>query len=348
MRLLLTAVLAGLGLPALAHAQTSAQTSAQDLLFGTADLVAAAKAEGSIFFYSVNFSQTEQAWITAFNQRFPFIRVNLTRAPGGQLITRIRTEAAAGKLAADVIDYSDRGHLLSLLDLYQDYRPPNADAYDPAAVTDPRKLWPRTTTGWCIAYNTELVTGNPPRSWHDLLDPRWKGKQIAENIAGGGGPQWTRVLFQRQVLGPDYWRQLAANQPLLYPSGAPATDAIIRGEAKLGAQQTNIVIPRMKDGAPIACEVPPEGVPLTSYGAGIPRTAAHPNAARLFLNWSLSREGQESFVHESGGFSALRDGPVPEGFDYKAVKPWYAKMEDYISLQSTWVAEWNAINNYRQ
>ncbi len=312
------------------------------------ELTDKARAEGSIFFYSTNFSETETLWIAAFNKRYPFVKVNLTRAPGGQLITRIRTEAASGKLAADVIEYSDRGHLLQMLDMYQDYRPPNAADYRPEAVTDPNKLWPRTTTGWCIAYNTELVTAaDSPKSWRDLIDPRWKGKQIAENIAGGGGPQWSRVIFQRQTFGIEYWRALAANQPLLYPSGAPATDAIIRGEAKIGAQQTNIVIPRMREGAPIACNIPPEGVPFTSYGAGIPKTAPHPNAARLFLDWSLSREGQEAFVRDSGGFSALKDAPVPD-VDVKAIKPWFADMGDYIGLQAAWVPEWNEIFGYRQ
>src|SRR4051812_10265517 len=83
-------------------------TSAQAREFGSAELIEKAKAEGRVFFYSVNFTETEQLWIAAFNKRFPSIKVELTRAPGGQLITRIRTEYAAGKLAADVIDYSDR------------------------------------------------------------------------------------------------------------------------------------------------------------------------------------------------------------------------------------------------
>ena len=320
---------------------------AQDTSFGSADLIAKAKAEGDIFFYSVNFTETEQPWIAAFNKRFPFITVHLTRAPGGQLITRIRTEAAAGKLEADVIDYSDRGHLLTMLDMYQEYAPPNAADYPDAAITDPKKIWPRTTTSWCLAYNTELVD-TPPKSWWDLTDPKWKGKQLSEVVAGGGGPTWNRALFERQVLGEDYWRKIAANEPGLFQSGAPATDAIVRGELKLGAQQTNIVIPRKKEGAPIECVIPPEGIPFTSYGAGIPKTARHPNAARLFLNWSLSREGQEAFVRESGGFSAMHNGPVPEGIDMKAVKPWYSKMDDYIKLQATWIEEWNTIHGYRQ
>jgi iron(III) transport system substrate-binding protein len=320
---------------------------AQDQPFGPPELIEKARAEGKVTFYSVNFTETEQLWIAGFNKRFPFVKVDLIRAPGGQLITRIRTEAASGKLRADVVDYSDRGHLLTMLDMYQEYRPPNADAYSPAAVTDRTKLWPRTTTGWCIAHNTELVK-DPPKTWWDLTDPKWKGKQIAQVIAGGGGPTWNRALFERQVLGPDYWAKIAANETLLFPSGAPATDSIIRGEAKVGAQQTNIVIPRQKEGAPIGCVIPPEGVPLTSYGAGIPKTATNVNAARLFLNWMLSREGQEVFVRESGGFSALIDGPMPDALDIKAIKPWFPKMEDYINLQAGWVDEWNRLHNYRQ
>ncbi len=320
---------------------------AQDTPFGPADLVEKARAEGRITFYTVNFTETEQAWIAAFNKRFPFVRVDLIRAPGGQLITRIRSEAAAGKLAADVIDYSDRGHLLGMLDLFQEYRPPNAADYDPSAVTDPTRLWPRTTTGWCIVHNTELVK-DPPKSFRDLTDPKWKGKQIAQVIAGGGGPTWNRALFERQVLGEDYWAKIAANDTQLFPSGAPATDSIVRGEAKVGAQQTNIVIPRMKEGAPIACVIPPEGVPMTSYGAGIPKGAKNVNAARLFLNWMLSREGQEAFVEGSGGFSALKNGPAPSALDIKAIRPWFPRMEDYTTLQAAWVDEWNRLHNYRQ
>src|SRR4051812_9047830 len=80
---------------------------AQGQPFGPPELIEKARAEGRVTFYSVNFTETEQLWIAGFNKRFPFVKVDLIRAPGGQLITRIRTEAASGKLRADVIDYSD-------------------------------------------------------------------------------------------------------------------------------------------------------------------------------------------------------------------------------------------------
>ena len=77
--------------------------------FGPPELIEAAKKEGKLVFYTANFTEVEQETIKAFNKRFPFVKVELVRAPGGQLITRIKTEAAAGKLAADVVDHSDRG-----------------------------------------------------------------------------------------------------------------------------------------------------------------------------------------------------------------------------------------------
>jgi iron(III) transport system substrate-binding protein len=84
----------------------------------------------------------------------------MVRAMGGLLITRIRTEAAAGKLVADVINHSDRGLMLELQELFMDYAPPNAADYRPDAMVSP-KLWPGNTLAWSIAYNTALVK-NPP------------------------------------------------------------------------------------------------------------------------------------------------------------------------------------------
>ena len=112
--------------------------------FGSPELIAAAKKEGGSCYYTANFAEVEQEVIKAFNKRFPEIKVEMVRAPGGQLITRVKTEAAAGKLIADVVDHSDRALMQPLVDLFQDYAPPNAADYEPAAMISP-KLWPRIT-----------------------------------------------------------------------------------------------------------------------------------------------------------------------------------------------------------
>src|SRR6266508_4059020 len=205
----------------------SGPASAQD--FGGNALIEAAKKEGRMVYYTADFSEPEQEIIRELNKRFPFVKVEMVRAPGGQLITRVKTEAAAGKLAADVIDHSDRALMKDLVDLFQDYAPPNAADYNPDVLISP-KLWPRVTLVWSIAYTAALVRG-------DI------------SIA-----------------------------PLLY----------------------NIVYPTKRDGAPLGIFFAPEGAPTNPYASGVPKTAAHPNAAKLFLNWCLSEEGQAFLIKDQG------------------------------------------------
>src|SRR5471030_2631595 len=324
------------GAPALAQAE-----------FGSPELIAAAKAEGKLVYYTANFAEVEQQVIKAFNKRFPDIKVEMVRAPGGQLITRVKTEAAAGKLSADVVDHSDRALMAELVDLFQDYAPPNAADYIPEAQISP-KLWPRATLVWSIAYNTELVK-NPPKTWMDLTKPEYGNKQIGQVFAASGGTTWTRIMFERQVLGEDYWRKQAATNPVLYPSGAPTSDALVRGEISIAPLLYNIVYTKMKAGAPIKIFFPPEGVPVNPYASGIPKTSARPNAAKLFLNWNLSVEGQTFMIKELGNLTSLKVAPVyPEGFDPKVVKVWFPKFDDYVKLHGPWVADWDKTFGYRQ
>src|SRR6059058_391344 len=126
---------------ALALAASIAPAAAQ---FGPPELIEAARKEGKLVFYSANVAESETPVLNAFNKRFPFVKVEFLRAPGGQLITRVKTEAAAGKLLADVIDHSDRALMLQIADLFQDYAPPNGADYLPETRVSP-KLWPRST-----------------------------------------------------------------------------------------------------------------------------------------------------------------------------------------------------------
>src|ERR1700704_1065902 len=158
----------------LALALAASPALAQD--FGSPELIAAANKEGKLVYYTANFAEVEQQVINAFNKRFPNIKVEMVRAPGGQLITRIKTEAAAGKLSADVINHSDRALMIELVDLFMDYAPPNAADYRTDVLVSP-KLWPGATLGWAVGLNTALVK-NPPKTRMDLHKPEYKGKQV--------------------------------------------------------------------------------------------------------------------------------------------------------------------------
>ena len=315
--------------------------------FGSPELMEAAKKEGKLVFYTANFTEVEQEVINAFNKRFPFVRVEMVRAPGGQLITRIKTEAAAGKLLADVVDHSDRGLMKGIEDLFQDYAPPNAGDYLTRAKVS-EKFWPRVTLGWSIAYNEALVK-NPPKSWMDLTKQEYAGGQIGQVVGPSGGTTWTRVMFERIVLGEDYWQKQAATKPALYPSGAPLSDALVRGEVTIAPSLYNIVWTKQRDGAPLQIFFPPEGVPIIPYASGITKTAANPNAAKLFMNWSLSEEGQEFMIRNLGNLTSLKEPPAyPQGFDPKTVKLWLPDNEQFETLRAAWLEEWNKAYNYRQ
>ena len=315
--------------------------------FGPPELVAAAKKEGRLVFYTANFAEVEQEVIKAFNKRFPEIKVEMVRAPGGQLITRIKTEAAAGKLAADLVNHSDRGLMLEIENLFMDYAPPNAADYLPDVLASP-KLWPQATLGWAIAYNSAIVK-NPPKSWMDLTKPEYKGKQIGQTIGPSGGTTWTRVMFERQVLGEDYWKKQAALGIALYPSGAPLSDALVRGEVSIAPLLYNIIYTKIVEGAPAEAIFAPEGVPIIPYADGITKTSKSPNAAKLFMNWRLSKEGQAFAITKLGNITSLKEPPAfPKGWDPKTIKVWVPKGDEFEKLRDGWLEEWNKTYGYRQ
>ena len=315
--------------------------------FGSKELVDAAEKEGALTYYTANFAETEQEVIKAFNKRFPKIKISMVRAPGGQLITRIKTEAAAGKLAADVINHSDRGLMLELNDMFQDYTPPNAADYRPDALVSP-KFWPGVTLGWCITYNTQLVK-NAPKTWMDLTKDEYKNKQIGQVVGPSGGTTWTRIMFERQVLGEEYWKKQAALGITLYPSGAPTSDSLVRGEISIAPLLYNIIYTKIVEGAPAEAIFAPEGVPIVPYADGIPKTSKSPNAAKLFMNWRLSKEGQAFQIEKLGNISSMKEPPaLPKGWDPKVIKVWVPEFKQFESLRDKWMDDWNKTYGYRQ
>lgn len=325
----------------------SSPVLAQQEKYGSKDLIAAAEKEGSLTFYTANFAEVEQEAIKEFNKVFPKIKVSMVRAPGGQILTRIKTEAAAGKLAADVVDHSDRGLMVEIADLFQDYTPPNAADYRPDALVSP-KFWPSVTLGWAIAYNTQLVK-NAPKTWADLTKAEYKGKQIGQVVGPSGGTTWTRIMFERQVMGDDYWKKQADLGIALYPSGAPLSDALVRGEVSIAPLLYNIIYTKIAEGAPAEAIFAPEGVPIIPYADGITKASKSPNAARLFLNWRLSKDAQSFAIAKLGNITSLKDPPAyPKGWDPKTVKVWVPKFDEFEKLRASWLEEWNKTYNYRQ
>ena len=325
-----------------------AQGSSQGGFNPPGALLDAARKEGRVVMYTASFTEVEQETAAEFNKRFPFVKIEIIRASGGQLITRVRTEAAAGKLVADLVDHSDRGLMKGIEDLFGDYAPPNAADYLPASRISDR-LWPRITPVWCIAYNTE-TTKAPPKAWMDLTkEGTYPPGSIGEVIAPSGGTTWTRIMFERQVLGDDYWAKQAATKPTLYPSSGPASDAVIRGEVQMAPVIRNVIFPKQKDGAPVEMVFPAEGIPVNPYATGIPKVSERPHAAKLFLDWCLSAEGQAWTMREQGNLTSLKDPPTTlAGYDPKVNKLWLPDNKEFETLHDAWTDQWNKTYGYRQ
>lgn len=309
-------------------------------------LVDAATDEGKVVIYTANQLESEQQLAHAFNERFPGIEVEVVRAPGSKLVARVEAESSANVLGADIMEFSDVGLALTFDHLFADFAPPNADEYPEAIRAVSPKLWPKTSWGYVIAYNSALVK-TPPSSWKELTDPNFAEK-LGWIPAGAGGTTWTLSMFQRKVLGEKEWSALAAKSPTMFPSDAPLLDAVIRGEVRVAPLKTNTILPALDAGAPVGIVYPAEGVPVTVSAAGISAAARHPNAARLFLSWILSDEGQGVWVKTSGGMSVLDGAAMPQGAEAGKTQVWLPNLDEYRGLRDSWVTEWNDTFNYRQ
>lgn len=308
------------------------------------ELVEAANKEGKLLLYSAVVLDNEQILAKAFSERFPGVKVDIVRAPGGRLFTRIETEAAAGKLTADVVDMTDRMLMLRIKHLLADYAPPNADKWDRTAMPLPN-LWPRTLFVYALAYNSALIKPPAP-TWKELEDPKNKGK-AGVILAGSGGSAWALAMFQRKVMGEGTWKAIAAQTPRLFESNGPMSSAVVRGEVQMATVLTATALALKFQGAPIDVVYPKEGLPAAPGAAALFKDAPNPNAAKLFLNWSLSEEGQNAIVEKLGGMSLLKGAKKPVGAP-DDVKVWIPANDEYESLRESWVKEWDATFGYRK
>ena len=311
-----------------------------------AALIEAAKRDGGFVNYTAQIEDLELETIAAFNKRFPFVRVETVHLPGGQLVEKIRAEHAVNKLAADLIDHSEPGLMAAMENVFRDYQPPNAADYLPAALAAPR-IWPRLTAGWCIAWNTELIK-EKPRGWWDITSPVHAGHL---GIPSGytGGSTWARVMFEREVLGETYWARQALIKPRIYPTNAATADALVRGEISIAPVSYPAIVPKKRDGAPLDYIFPAEGVPCFLFATGLTAAAKRPSAAKLYLDWCLSEEGQAMLIRDLGHLTALRTPPLnPPGLDPERQKLWFADRARSEQVRPVWLEAWAKAYGVRQ
>lgn len=275
------------------------------------DLWKAAQAEGGLVLYS-GYTQDSEATVLEQFEADTGLDVKLIRLTPNRLYERLVAEYGAGKLNADVVRISDAGFVsgLSKRGVFAPYAPSTADNLRDDVVFDGGAYYRTFDPIYTFGYNTAMIDKDAaPTAWTSLLDKRWDGKLgIAQ--AGAGGSALALTRFQREVLGDDYLRDYAGRTRVFDSLGAEL-DALARGEIEAGTVVVSSVNIAINENAPVTFVVPPEGVTAYDYYTGLASTARNVAAGKVFMNWNLSKRGQ-NVMRDIGEYSVRADVPAPQ------------------------------------
>jgi iron(III) transport system substrate-binding protein len=255
-------------------------------------LIEAAKRQGEVVLYaSMNLAEVN-ALIGEFEKRYPFIKVKLNRSGSEKLLTRVLTEARAKKTFADVIQTVEFSmHIFSRTGVLERYIPQANELY-PKDFKEEGYWTTVYYNPYVVGYNTRLVpTRMLPRSYQDLIDPRWKGKMMME----GTKADWFAGMLQimGQERGLQFMRELAKQQPSLREGHELLAQLVAAGEGAFDINIPAASVERFKErGAPIDW-IALGTAPAVMVGIGLSARAPHPDAAKLYIDFVLSREGQK-------------------------------------------------------
>src|SRR6185312_3411519 len=285
----------------------------------TPQLIEAAKKEGKVVFYSAIDLKVTQGLAKVFEQKYPGISVQVERSGSERLFQRVSQERANKIYAVDVLDGSDQA-------LFVTWKKQGIlEPYIPAALLK----WPadqRDADGTYasvrftlmpIGINTNLVKPeDAPKSFADLLDPKWSGKIVKAHPSYSGGIV-TSTFQTVRLLGWGYIEKLGKQKVLQVQSATEPPKKLALGERAISADGLEYMDIRMQEtGAPIKIVYPKEGTPFIPGCEAIAKNAPHPNAAKLFMSFMVSRETQQYLADAAGLRSfhpdvKLKPGVVP-------------------------------------
>lgn len=274
----------------------------------TPDLVAAARKEGRLAFYTAMDLPVAERLGKAFEARFPGVAVRVERSGAERVFQRIGQEKGSNIHAVDVVNSSDAAHFIvwARNGWLEPYLPEDVAKHFPAQHRDPDGLFV-TTRVWLssLGYNTNLVRPeDAPKSFADLLDPKWTGKMVKAHPSYSGTIMTATFQIARD-LGWEYLEKLSRQKIMQVQSSTDPPKKLALGERAVMADGNDYNLVQLKeDGQPVEVVYPSEGTPLISAPSGVFKSAPHPNAARLFQNWMHGLEAQQLLVDFARQFSA--------------------------------------------
>jgi iron(III) transport system substrate-binding protein len=301
--------------------------------------IESAKREGEVVFYaSMNLGEAN-IMIAEFEKRYPFIEVQLNRTGSEKLLTKVLTESKAKKNSADVIQTVEFSmHIFNRSGVLTRYSP-QANTLYPKDFKEEGYWTTVYYNPYVTAYNTrQLPRLRLPKTYDDLLDPKWKGRMMME----GTKADWFAGMLQ--IMGYErglrYMRELARQEPTLREGHELLAQLVAAGEGDLDINIPASSVDRMKEkGGPIDWTAL-GAAPAIMVGIGLSSQASHPNAAKLFIDFALSREGQK-LQQNFGRLVARGDLASEQPAAIKAIKivpvqPGLAeKMNDYAKQLRT-------------
>ena len=260
-----------------------------------ATLEAGAKKEGTLTWYIAQVdTDTAELMGRAFTKQYPGVTVQVIRTTGQVAYQRLMQDLKNNSPQCDVFSTTDISHMpaLKARNALAEFAPQNAKDLAPAfkGLTEEGLYYPSTSTLMLLIYNTQRVKAEEaPKSWTDLLDPKWRGRAAFGHPAFSGYVGVWTVALTKQY-GWQYFDKLAKNKPQIGRSGNDPITMLNGGERDVGLGPLATTMLMQDKGNPIAIQYPTDGAVLCIGPSAVLANAPHPNAARLFAEWLLSRE----------------------------------------------------------
>ena len=282
------------------------------------DLVEAAKKDREVVFYTTTNLEEANAMSARFKAKYPFLEVNINRAEGERLTTKVLQETRAKKSLVDVMQSpAFYLHALKKRGIVGEYASAE-DRFFPRGFKD-EKYWTATYYNpYVVLYNTKLVAAqNLPKRYEDLRSPFWKNKMILEKDKIDWFTAMLHILGREK--GIKYMRDLSKQDPVLRIGQTLITQLVAASEIALQINANAVSVNRLKQkGAPIDW-VAPGPLPGLMVGVGFISQAPHPAAARLFIDFLLSKEGQQLYQN-AGRLVARTDLPQDESMKVRGAQ----------------------------
>lgn len=265
----------------------------------------AAKQEGRIVWYTgLLIDGAVRPIIAAFEKKYPGITIDAARYAAPDILLRVQNEQQAQRYEVDVVDGTAAIPALINADFLQVYK--SGEAADYAEdLKDPEGLWTAFTSYFTTAgYNSSMVSADEaPKTYEDLLDPKWKGAMAwPDDPSMIGPPGFIKLVLDKmgEEKGMEYLKQLATQNIAKVPASQRVVlDQVIAGQYALGLSTlTHHYVISQSRGAPVEwVKLDPLGQVVSTIG--LVKNAPHPNAGKLLIDFILSEEGQE-LMREAG------------------------------------------------